>query len=100
MAKTAAIYARVEPDVKERAEEVLNRLGIPMSHAIDMFLRQIDLQRGIPFEMKLPEKPLSYDDLSDLEFDLLMEEAMEDIKNGNVYSAADLEAEMKRDFGL
>ena len=55
MARTANVFARVEPEVKEQAEQVLDRLGIPMSNAVGMFLRQIVLQRGIPFEMKLPE---------------------------------------------
>ena len=54
MARTANVFARVEPEVKEQAEQVLDRLGIPMSNAVGMFLRQIVLQRGIPFEMKLP----------------------------------------------
>lgn len=62
MARTAGVFARVEPEVKEQAELVLDRLGIPMSNAVGMFLRQIVLQRGIPFEMKLPscEEPVSY----------------------------------------
>ena len=54
MARTANVFARVEPEVKEQAEQVLDRLGIPMSNAVGMFLRQMVLQRGIPFEMKLP----------------------------------------------
>ena len=60
MARTANVFARVEPEVKEQAEQVLERLGIPMSNAVGMFLRQIVLQRGIPFEMKLPacEEPV------------------------------------------
>ena len=41
MATTANIFARVEPEVKEQAEQVLDRLGIPMSNAVGMFLRQI-----------------------------------------------------------
>ena len=61
MARTANVFARVEPEVKEQAEQVLDRLGIPMSNAVGMFLRQIVLQRGIPFEMKLPayEEPVA-----------------------------------------
>ena len=65
MARTANVFARVEPEVKEQAEQVLDRLGIPMSNAVGMFLRQIVLQRGIPFEMKLPayEEPVAYGSL-------------------------------------
>ena len=56
MSKTSSVFARVEPDIKEQAEQVLNELGIPMSNAIGLFLKQVVLQRGIPFEMKLPAK--------------------------------------------
>lgn len=62
MARTANIFAHVEPELKEQAESVLEQLGIPMSNAVGMFLRQIVLQKGIPFEMKLPRTtPLAYD---------------------------------------
>ena len=52
--RTANVFTRVDPETKEQAEAILNQLGIPMSNAIGMFLKQIVMQRGIPFEMKLP----------------------------------------------
>ena len=58
MAKSANLYARIEPEVKEQAETILNALGIPASNAITMFYKQVILQRGLPFEVKLPEHPL------------------------------------------
>ena len=58
MAKSANLYARIEPEVKEQAEKILNALGIPASNAITMFYKQVILQRGLPFEVKLPEHPL------------------------------------------
>lgn len=101
MARTSNIFARVEPEIKEQAEKVLERLGIPMSNAVGMFLRQVVLQRGIPFEMKLPQtEPLSYSSLTKEQFDVEMEKGMADVKAGKVYSADAIEAEMKRDFGL
>ena len=53
--RTASIFTRVDPETKEQAELVLAQLGIPMSNAIGMFLKQVVIQRGIPFEMKLPD---------------------------------------------
>lgn len=102
MARTANVFARVEPDLKEQAEQVLNQLGIPMSNAVGMFLKQIVLQRGIPFEMKLPsyEEPIAYQALTKEQFNAEIEKGMEDIKAGKVYSADEIEAEMKREFGL
>ena len=49
--KTANIYARIEPDVKDQAESILSTLGIPVSSAINMFYKQIILQHGIPFDL-------------------------------------------------
>lgn len=101
MARTSNVFARVEPEIKEQAEHVLDRLGIPMSNAVGMFLRQVVLQRGIPFEMKLPQNnPLAYELLTKEQFDVEIEKGMADIRAGRVYSADDVEAEMKRDFGL
>lgn len=101
MARTSNVFARVEPEIKDQAEKVLNQLGIPMSNAIGMFLRQVVLQRGIPFEMKLPQNtPLVYSSFTKEQFDAEIEKGMADIRTGRVYSADDVEAEMKRDFGL
>ena len=101
MARTSNVFARVEPEIKEQAEQVLERLGIPMSNAVSMFLRQVVLQRGIPFEMKLPQTALlNYSSLTREQFDAEMEKGMADVKAGRVYSADTIEAEMKRDFGV
>lgn len=54
MEKTATLNLRVNPEVKRKAEEVLNALGVPMSTAIDMYLKQISLTGGIPFPITLP----------------------------------------------
>ncbi len=61
MEKTATLNLRVNPMVKKNAESVLNKLGIPMSTAIDMYLTQIYLVGGIPFELKIPKAPESID---------------------------------------
>lgn len=101
MARTANIFARVEPALKEQAESILDQLGIPMSNAVGMFLRQIVLQKGIPFEMKLPEtKPLAYGSLTKEQFDKEIEKGISDVKAGRIYSAETIEAEMKRDFNI
>lgn len=93
MARTANVFARVEPELKEQAESVLDQLGIPMSNAVGMFLRQIVLQKGIPFEMKLPRTaPLTYGSLTKEQFDKEIEKGMSDVKAGRVYSADAIEA--------
>ena len=67
-AKSANLYARIEPDVKEKAESILSTLGIPASSA-NMFYKQIILQRGLPFEVKIPSaRPVDIGTLSEAEF--------------------------------
>ena len=56
MAKSANLYARIEPEVKEQAEKVLSTFRIPASNAINMICKQIMLQRGLPFEVKIPDR--------------------------------------------
>lgn len=53
--KTAIINARVQPDLKEDAEAILSRLGITATQAITMFYEQIRMNKGIPFELKIPD---------------------------------------------
>ena len=101
MARTSNVFARVEPDIKEQAEAILAELGIPMSNAVGMFLRQIVMQRGIPFEMKLPASaPLAYGNLTKEQFIAEIEKGMADIENGNVVSADDAEIYMRQKFSV
>lgn len=101
MARTSNVFARVEPEIKEQAEQVLEQLGIPMSNAVSMFLRQVVLQQGIPFEMKLPkEKPVAFGALTKDQRDAELEKGMADIREGRVYSAQNVLEELKRDYGV
>lgn len=61
MQKSATLNLRVDPAVKRSAESVLSQLGLSMSTAVDMFLRQVSLTGGIPFRVALPEAPRSID---------------------------------------
>lgn len=81
--KTASVMTRVDPIIKEQAEVVLTQLGISMSTAMEVYLRQIALQRKIPFEMKLPSNtPIVLGALSDNEFNGLMENAVKSYADG------------------
>jgi len=52
--KTATIHARIEPQIKTKAEGVLQSLGITPTEAIRIFYRQISLRGGIPFAVEIP----------------------------------------------
>ena len=55
MEKKTTLNLRVDSNVKKQAEEVLSKLGIPMTTAIHMYLNQICLTKGIPFSVTLPK---------------------------------------------
>ena len=55
MAKTSSMHIRVEPKVKEEVEKILSSLGMTSTEAINIYLRQIILTSGIPFEIKTPQ---------------------------------------------
>jgi DNA-damage-inducible protein J len=101
MSKTANIFARVEPEIKEQAEKVLDQLGIPMSNAIGLFLRQVVLRRGIPFELKLPQNiPLSLSTLSEEQFNAEIEKGLAELTARQVVTADSVADRMQRDYGI
>jgi len=57
MPKTTMIHARIEPNLKQEAETMLHSLGLNMTQAITLFLQQVRFQRGLPFDVKLPNAP-------------------------------------------
>lgn len=89
MEKTATLNLRVNPIVKEQAESVLNRLGIPMSTAIDMYLNQIYLTGGIPFAVTLPKAPdsINADEMTVDEIRNALQEGLSDLEAGRVQNA-------------
>lgn len=70
-AKTANVTARIQPNIKEQAEAILERLGIPVSVFIDMTYRQVIMRDGIPFSLDIPDKLITRDTLTktDLYYD-------------------------------
>ena len=90
MAKTSNIFARVEPELKEQAEAVLTEIGLPMSNAITLFLKQIVLRRGVPFPVAvLSTSPPALDLMTKEQFDEELEKGFQDIRAGRVRLADD-----------
>lgn len=56
MAKTAFIQTRIDPKTKDDAQKILKKLNLSMSEAISIYLSQITLHNGIPFEIKIPNE--------------------------------------------
>ena len=54
MPKTGIISARVDPKLKRNAEEVFKELGLTTTQAITLFYKQVELERGLPFAVRMP----------------------------------------------
>ncbi len=100
-AKSANLYARIEPDVKEQAESILSALGIPASNAINMFYKQIILNRGLPFEVKIPMvRPADMSELSEAELNAELEKGYADMTAGRTKPARQAFADIRKDYGI
>jgi DNA-damage-inducible protein J len=53
-AKTMTVNTEIDPELKRASEEILKRLGLTFSEAIQLFLKQVIVSRGLPFEMNIP----------------------------------------------
>lgn len=100
MAKSANLYARIEPDLKEQAESILTALGIPASNAITMFYKQIVLQKGLPFEVKLPEHPLDVSRMTAAQLNAELEKGYTDFQAGHTLSMEQVFADIRKEYGV
>ena len=98
MNKTANLYARIEPDVKEQAENILETLGISVSSAINMFYKQIILQQGIPFDVKLPKSPENAAKWSKERLDAELEKGYDDMLKDRTRPAAMVLSDVKKKY--
>ncbi len=101
MAKTANLYARIEPDVKEQAENILASLGIPASNAINMFYKQIILHNGIPFELRLPSPQIqSVSALNEEQLSAELDKGYADMLDDNTKSANKVFDNIRKDYNI
>jgi len=105
MSRTSSIYTRVEPEIKEQAEAILSQLGMPMSNAVNLFLHQVVLRGGIPFEVQLPTVPMAGGvpgliRMKKEQFDAEMQKGLDSIKAGRVTPAEEVWAEMHERYGI
>lgn len=79
--KTANVTARIQPEIKEQAEAVLDRIGIPVSVLIDTLYRQIIMTGGIPYSLSVPRVP-TIDSMSKEQFDAMMQIGYDEAQEG------------------
>lgn len=80
--KSANVMARVEPDIKLKAEGIMANLGVPASVVINALYHQIIYANGLPFSLTLPPSVPTVEEMSEEDFDNRLKESLERMKNG------------------
>lgn len=98
MNKTATLNLRVNPVVKKEAEAVLSALGISMTAAISIYLKQIALRGAIPFDVSLPRVPQSIntDLMTADEIKKSIDIGLQDLNEGRTIKASDFFDDFRR----
>ena len=100
MANTNVVYARIDTTLKENAESILNQLGITPSSAIQMLYSQIVLQKGMPFELRLPvNKPIALGSITLDELDKELQKGLDSLRSGKSYSADEVDLFFAKEYG-
>ena len=80
--KDATVSARVEYDVKTEAEDILQKLGVPVSVVINSLYRQIIYRRGVPFSLIVPAEPKTLDSMTKAELDAKLQHSYDQSLKG------------------
>lgn len=93
--KSANVLARVEPETKKQAEEILSQLGIPTSVVINALYKQIIMTKSIPFSISLPKEPATLDSITTAEFNSIMETGLSQAKADQSRPASEVFADLR-----
>jgi len=86
MTKNTSVNVRTTEEIKKGAEVILNGLGLNISSAVNLFLKQVINYRGIPFDLRLPDKETL--------------QAMDDVENSRDLESANTVEEMFKKIGV
>lgn len=86
--KTASVNVKIQENIKEQAEAILSKIGLPRAVAIDLFYRQIIMNNGIPFALTVPPSLPVRETMTDTEFQVMMSTGIQQAKN---HQSQDLE---------
>ena len=96
--KSANVLARVEPEVKEQAESIMSKLGLPASVVINALYKQIIMTKSIPFSLSLPKELATLDSMTTEEFNSIMETGLSQAKSDQSRPATDVFADLRREL--
>lgn len=94
--KTANVLARVEPDIKEKAESIMAKLGVPASVVINMLYKQIVMTKSIPFSLSIPAAPMALDEMDAATFGAIMQKGLNEAKSDRSRPASEVFSELRQ----
>ena len=94
--KDSTVSARVENNVKIEAEEILQKLGVPVSVVINSLYRQIIYHHGVPFSLTIPSEPRTGDVMTNVEFDKKLQHSYAQSLNGEGRSMNEVFDDLER----
>ena len=101
MVKTANLYARIESELKNKAEAILGGLGVPVSNAINMFYCRIVIHRGLPFAVQFTARQVpNAAMMTDAELGAEVSHGFDDIAAGRKRPLKDVASSLAREFAL
>lgn len=95
--KSANVTARVQPEIKQQAEAVLERIGLPVSVLIDTLYRQIIMTGGVPYALSVP-KLQTLDSMSTKQFDAMMEKGYRESQSGQGLGVKEAFSQIREDI--
>jgi addiction module RelB/DinJ family antitoxin len=100
MTNSAAVYVRIDPELKKDAEAVLDELGMSPSTLIKMMYKQIVLTQSVPLNLSLPaNKPVAMGALTQEELNQELTKGIDSLKYGT-YTQEEVDAILHKEFGL
>ena len=96
-AKSANVTVRIQPEIKQQAEAVLERIGLPVSVLIDTLYRQIIMTGGVPYPLTVPKIP-TRDSMTDEAFDALLAQGLQQARDGQTMSIDEAFAQIQQEI--
>ena len=96
--KDSTVSARVENNIKNEAEEILQKLGVPVSVVINSLYRQIIYHHGVPFSLTVPADPQTIDTISKTEFNAMLQHSYKQALAGEGRPIEDVFTDLERSF--
>lgn len=95
MANTSPVFVRVDANVKAKSEAILNQLGVSLSSAVNMFLTQIIIHNGLPFDVRLFEPPTCIGNMTEEEIKAEIQKGIDSLENDRTFTPEEVDEMLK-----